>query len=413
MHSRNRSHDLLFNTDELSQYLGAYTQNMLADIEAYDKNSLLNTPIDELAEYFASKHTIDNVHLLEDEITVDQKETKIDVTGDPNRYFSNPYGPNFVEGTEVTVSIPFEGDPGLFLRRANTYTMNPPHGKLNGQNVILTFEVTNHNADALKSQIESELTSIKTQLGYITHDLGDFKGLLKNRATGAIGARCDKLKNDQSLVAGLGFKIRSRDDSTRTFVAPEVKRKLKPPVPSGSTPSELEPVLAEADFKHILGIVSNMVHVIERSPATFVSMDEEALRDHFLVQLNGQYEGQATGETFNAKGKTDILVRYKDKNIFIAECKFWKGAEVFRDALKQLLGYATWRDGKLAIIVFNRNKDTSQVLKQIPDLIKESEHFVSFDSQADETEFRFTLSHPSDRDKHLSLAVQVFDVPTA
>lgn len=412
MYDRNRSYDLLFTTDDLSQYLSAHTHDMLAGIEAYDTNSLLNTPIDELAEYFASKHTIDNIHLLEDEITVDQKEKKIDVTGDPNRYFSNSYGPNFIDGTEVTVSIPFEGDPGLFLRRASTFTMSPPHGKLHGQSVILTFEVTNHNAEALKSQIERELTSIKTQLGYVTQDLGDFKGLLKNQATGAIAARCDKLKNDQSLVAGLGFKIRSRDDSPRTFVAPDVKRKLKPPAPSSSTPSELEPVLAETDFKHILGIVKNMVHVIERSPATFIGMDEEALRDHFLVQLNGHYEGQATGETFNARGKTDILIRYKDKNIFIAECKFWKGAEVFREALKQLLGYAAWRDGKLALVIFNRNKDTSQVLKQIPDLISESEYFVSFDSQTDETEFRFTLSHPSDKDKHMVLAVQLFDVPT-
>jgi hypothetical protein len=28
---------------------------------------------------------------------------------------------------------------------------------------------------------------------------------------------------------------------------------------------------------------------------------------HFLVQLNGQYEGQATGETFNFEGKTDMI----------------------------------------------------------------------------------------------------------
>jgi hypothetical protein len=68
-----------------------------------------------------------------------------------------------------------------------------------------------------------------------------------------------------------------------------------------------------------------MVHVMERSPSAFHHMDEEALRTHFLVQLNGHYEGQATGETFNYEGKTDILVRSGDRNIFIAECKFWGG----------------------------------------------------------------------------------------
>ena len=50
-----------------------------------------------------------------------------------------------------------------------------------------------------------------------------------------------------------------------------------------------------------------MTHVMERSPSAFATADEETLRQHFLVQLNGHFEGQATGETFNAAGKTDIL----------------------------------------------------------------------------------------------------------
>src|SRR5260370_4966399 len=54
-------------------------------------------------------------------------------------------------------------------------------------------------------------------------------------------------------------------------------------------------------------------------------MGEEDLRTHFLVQLNGVYEGQATGETFNFEGKTDILIRADGGNIFIAERKFWSG----------------------------------------------------------------------------------------
>jgi hypothetical protein len=58
-----------------------------------------------------------------------------------------------------------------------------------------------------------------------------------------------------------------------------------------------------AEYEHILEIMSNMVHVIERSPEAFKGMREEDLRQHFLVQLNGQYEGQATGETFNFQGK--------------------------------------------------------------------------------------------------------------
>ena len=38
--------------------------------------------------------------------------------------------------------------------------------------------------------------------------------------------------------------------------------------------------------------------------AEFAGMGEETLRSHFLVQRNGVYEGQATGETFNFEGNT-------------------------------------------------------------------------------------------------------------
>src|SRR5207253_7059486 len=80
--------------------------------------------------------------------------------------------------------------------------------------------------------------------------------------------------------------------------------------------------------------------------------------------------GQATGETFNFEGKADILIRAEGKNIFIAECKFWRGPESFREALEQLLGYATWRDSKLALVIFNRDRQFSSVLEKIPEVVK-------------------------------------------
>jgi hypothetical protein len=103
-----------------------------------------------------------------------------------------------------------------------------------------------------------------------------------------------------------------------------VRRKLRLTLPPASeTPFEPEPVLSDADYEHILQVVQNMAQVRERSPSAFAAMDEEPLRSHFLVQLNGHYEGQATGETFNYQGKTDILIRSEGRNIVVAECKYW------------------------------------------------------------------------------------------
>ena len=123
-----------------------------------------------------------------------------------------------------------------------------------------------------------------------------------------------------------------------------MRRKLAPKLPPATAGAfKPEPALEEAEYQHILGIMENMAQVLERSPKAFYNLDEAGLRTHFLVQLNGHYQGQATGETFNFFGKTDILLRSGDRNIFIAECKFWGGPSNLTDTIEQLLGYLSWQ----------------------------------------------------------------------
>ena len=140
-------------------------------------------------------------------------------------------------------------------------------------------------------------------------------------------------------------------------------------------------------------------------------MGEEDLRFLFLVPLNTQYEGQATGETFNYQGKTDILIRADGKNVFIAECKFWKGPKAFGEAVDQLLGYATWRDGKTAILVFNRGTDTTTVLSGIDATVKAHASFKRLVEWKHESGFRYVLRSRDDANRELTLTVLVFQVP--
>ena len=157
--------------------------------------------------------------------------------------------------------------------------------------------------------------------------------------------------------------------------------------------------------------MSNMVTVMERSPVAFGSMREEDLRQHFLVQLNGQYEGQATGETFNFEGKTDILGKSEGRNVFIAECKFWNGPKVLGDTVDQLLGYTSWRDTKTAVLLFNRKRALSTVLDKIAPTVAAHPNYVRELEFGDETSFRFVMKHRDDADRHLTMTVLVFELP--
>jgi len=131
------------------------------------------------------------------------------------------------------------------------------------------------------------------------------------------------------------------------------------------------------------------------------------------VQLKGVFKGQAAGETFNFQGKTDILIRIDGKNVFIPECKFWKGEKVFLGSIDQLLSYLSWRDTKAAVLVFNRNADLSAVLSKVAEIMPKHANFKRKLGKSDESTFRFVFVQPKDANREITLTVMVFDIPSA
>lgn len=388
-------------------------QKMAEEIAAVNGDRLLNTAVDDLARYFESKFNVEVPALITEEIVVDQRETRIDVRHDQRRWIDDLSRPVYAPGTEVEVEIPFTGDAEVFRVQPTSYTFNPPRAEVRQNALVLRISGTDLNAKGVQQSINQTINDIQSYLATLRTNASGLNQQLFQRAKTAIESRRQKLLADRNLVGALGFKMKPRDGNQRTFAAPEVKRKIAPAMPSASsTPYIPEPVLNNEDYEHILGVLDNMAHVMERSPSAFHHMDEEALRTHFLVQLNGHYEGQATGETFNYEGKTDILVRSGDRNIFIAECKFWGGPKKLSETIDQLLGYSSWRDTKTAVIIFNRNRDLSRVLAAIPETVKQHPNFKREIAGSTETRFRYCFSHRDDANRELLLTILVFDVPT-
>ena len=389
-------------------------QEMRKAVESMDGNRMLNTSVDDLAGYFEQKFQIEIPTLQTDEIVVDQRETKIDVSRDHNRMIFDRSKPFHITGTEIEVEVPFTGDAEAFKLQPTTYTMNPPRAEVRGSVLVFRIVGTNLNADGVRAEIDRTVSDIQSHLSTLRGNAAGLKTQLPGQARSAIESRRQKLLADRNLVGGLGFKMKERPGTQQTFAAPEVRKKIAPTLPpASSAPYKPEPALSNTDYEHILGVLQNMVEVMERSPSAFVTMDEESIRAHFLVQLNGHYEGQATGETFNYEGKTDILVRSEGRNIFIAECKFWSGPKMLTDTIDQLLGYTSWRDTKVAVVIFNRNKDFSKVLAAIPATTKTHANFKRELAGSTETVFRYCFSHKDDKNRELSLTILAFDVPQA
>jgi hypothetical protein len=205
--------------------------------------------------------------------------------------------------------------------------------------------------------------------------------------------------------------MKRRAEAPTTYKAPEVRRKLTPVKSQTVAPFKPEPTLDETEYQHILNVMDNMTRVIELSPHTFRGMGEEDIRQHFLVQLNGQYEGQVTGETFNFQGKTDILIRSEGQNIFIAECKFWHGEKGFLETVDQLLSYLSWRDSKTAVVIFNKNKNLSGVLTTIKEAMEKHPHKKRGPKIEFETRFRYIMGNPNDHNREIIMTTMVYDIP--
>ena len=215
--------------------------------------------------------------------------------------------------------------------------------------------------DVTKSLVEA--------VAYLRRDVDNHNNSAPNKIRKALAHKKELAQAAVGAVAALGIPMKKRDTEP-TFTIPAKRRESpakRPMVATGKY--EPEPVLDEKEYQHILEVLKSMSLVIERNPSSFAALDEEAIRDHFLLQLNGHYEGSATGETFNASGKTDILIRVENKNVFIAECKFWRGPKAFDEAIDQLLGYLTWRDSKCALLVFNKTKDSTAVRQKMHEVM--------------------------------------------
>jgi len=398
---------------ELRNLFESQKHRIIREIEAYEKK-LIDVKAEELTNYLIDKYSLQAPILHdEDKYIAREEEADVDVSGDPMRAVFDRSRPTYIKGISITIAVPFEGDPNLFYFSPSTFTYNPPRGDVVGQEIHLSYTKTEHNPDELNKEITRGINDIKKYLEWVNRDVGNFNSSLEPLIREAISKRKAKLQKDVDLVTRLGIPVKKRTGIPKTYTVPEIRKKARIAKPEPTEKlSKPEPILEMQEYENILDIIRQMAFVIEKSPKAFSTMEEEQLRDHFLVQLNGQYEGMATGETFNVSGKTDILIRYDGKNVFIAECKFWKGEKSLLEAIDQLLGYTSWRDTKTAILLFNRTKSFSSVLTKIPGTVKSHKCFQREVAITGETDFRYVFQQPQDPERELILTVLAFDVPS-
>lgn len=401
---------LLFNDYELRKVLDHHRKQALDAVEKMGEDELLSRSDESILTELVAKHRIEPLTLEPEPEDMRPREVGVDMG--PSIFHEGRR--SVAPGLAITGDYHFEGEADLFFCRASTYTYNSPRGHVNKNEglVHLTVEFvgTGQTAEQVKAAFSSQVATIQQHIGWVNSDVAQYNAQLTAPLTTAITTRKQRVLSKRNLMGEIGFPIRARDDAPRPVpmrrktLGTERRAAAKPR--TQRTYSD-EYAISDADYEEIVGVIQNTLLGFERSPGVLTSMREESIRDHLLIQLNGTFEGAATGETFVVEGKTDVLVRIENRHVFVGECKWWKGAKKFTDAIDQLLSYLPWRDEKAALMIFIGGKDASNVIQAASAAMQAHPQFVRLGRPSADPSARrnYVLSHPTDADREIKTAV--------
>jgi len=385
-------------------------EQLRARIHGENPNYLLNVNRTEYLGHIVSEFEIAPLGLNFDGLTVSSSEKMVRAELFPPTFHvhkSKSYSKQVVK-----YHLPFSGDPQLLGCAPNPRVMNSHPVTIEGSEVCFEIIDFSGNAENIKRNEEQVLGLIRQQAENLEKNIAAHNGQLRPHAEGIFDTRKAQIMKQNQVVAALGVPIKKAGDIPKTFAVPAVSR--KPVVPKPYAPSEKyvpEPTLDQAIYDEILQTILDTGRVFERLPSTYAGKDEETLRDHLILNLEPRFQISTTGETFNKSGKTDILMRHEGKNIFVAECKFWRGQKVHHQTIDQLLSYLTWRDSKTAIVYFMDTKEIVAPLRAIEESTPQHTSFVAAKGKRNESWLNYELHLPDDHSRPVHVAILCFHVP--
>lgn len=393
----------------MSSYKEELKEKIIEEINSLTKEDFENTD-DSLEIIITSKHQIPSIN-LGDVYQQEDGETDVDISKD-NRfgtYYGNDGRPVYKKATVITIHIPFEGKAEFLSIQPSTFQMVSVKGEVTSNEIILPFQFFPDvdKTDTLKREIDSALDYVKKHTAWMNKDIESFNAQLQGLVSSALKTRRDNLESQKKIINDLGIPKRETKQVQIGFVKPIEKKSIKLQDLRETTN---EFVLENEIYEDITGSINSMGINLERVNKIVRDLDEESLRDILFVALNSSFKGTVSTEAFNKSGKTDLLIRQDDKNIYISECKIWQGDVYFNEGVDQLLNNLTWRDSKCSYIVFSKNEDFTNVVNKSIKLIQSHNLFLKKIRDVNPTCFRLEFKGKEDNQRKVSLTLHLFNL---
>lgn len=407
--------EMLFHGTRLSDVLDDRNQTAREIVDRIPEAQFRSNSDEEVVAHVVSQLIMSPLGIFEDCLQAKQSEGRVDVSRRSDRNPFGERGPIYVPSLQYTVTLPFVGDPALWTYKPSTWGGTSAYGKrssgVEGAGVVtLTIEFpTDSDPNDFKRELDAQLDAIRKNVEYQRSQVERFNASLSGHVQEAVTRRRTRLGKAADILKVLNIPLAQKSGAPDLSALP-VKRKMVVPL---APPSEREKSyqIDDAIYEHILGVIRHVGATFEATRETFVNLGEEDLRSLILANLNGHYEGDAKGEAFRGAGKTDVAIERENRAAFVAECKLWKGDKQMANAIDQLLGYLTWRDGKTALVLFNKDvSGFAELQAKLSELVKSQPRFVSALSAGNAGEWRFRFRSKDDDGRLVTVHVFLFNL---
>lgn len=323
-------------------------------------------------------------------------------------------GPN----SKLVVYFPYTGNQEMLYKKPSSYKSNIGIYEFYVGSDHIYHEIDAHreDSDSLDTEIQRVTQYLRDHAKPVAKQVRKFNADLRDQVTRWFEKHKENTREKHNEFSDLNIPIKKRDEVPETFSVPGPDSRKQVSLSDRNSTEfkesgELEPELDTEIYCEILQVIYDVGKGFERSPHLFQDKGEEDLRDYILFFLESHFEGSVTGETFNKNGKTDILYRYDNSNLFVAECGIWDGPKWCNQKLDQLLSYLTWRDSKAALVVFVKRNKITPVLEKLDTSIREHSTFIEHTNEAGESWNDYKIHLPENPDREIQLGVIAVHLP--
>lgn len=399
----------MYNMKSILDYYREILQNVRSEILRETESTIIWTNPDELAEYYFDKFKLNPINIIESDINYEVKKYLKNIPAHQrDSFYQNEWDLKDVPCEIINIDVPIEKNENIQILselQSSTFSFSTDSKEFNFSKEKIYFSIEtkwyrfDFDENKIVQEIKSKILNLKQLITWKNNDINTENPKLKDNIKALILDRVNTIKKDEEKLISLSkiidIPLKKKENIEAIKINLHEKFIVQKIKPSVNKPEEY--TLDQSKVLDIIYFLDNQWKQFEKTPKSYKNMGEEDLRNVLLVSLNSIFEWKATWETFSNIWKSDIYLNIDKWNILVFECKIWWGEVLYKETINQLRWYLSWRHNFWVMITFSRNKNFTDILNQVENIIKLSNSYTNWFKKINET--HFISNHKLEDDK--------------